>query len=80
MTYPIDSYFSSRWSYFDLELAVHDLRGLQRIANTLSTEAPTDFVGNLPTNRDNCGKPPERRLFPGFKRSMTGKSGNLVIY
>ncbi len=33
--------------FFDQNPEEHGIHGLQRMANTLSTEAPTEFGGNL---------------------------------
>jgi hypothetical protein len=35
------------WSFFDQKPERHELRSFQRMANTLSTEAPTDFGVNF---------------------------------
>jgi hypothetical protein len=35
------------WLFFDQKLAGHVIRSVQEIANTLSTEAQTDFGGNF---------------------------------
>ncbi|HJR31008.1 MAG TPA: hypothetical protein VJ889_20030 [Pseudomonas sp.] len=41
------------WSFFDLKPESHGLKGVQRMANTLSTEAPTDFGVNLKGSVEN---------------------------
>jgi hypothetical protein len=41
------------WSFFDLKPESHVLKGAQRMANTLSTEAPTDFGVNLEGSVEN---------------------------
>jgi hypothetical protein len=43
------------WSFFDLKPESHGLHGAQRMANTLSTEAPTDFGVNLESSVENRG-------------------------
>ncbi|WP_339527485.1 hypothetical protein [Pseudomonas sp. EL_65y_Pfl2_R96] len=41
------------WLFFDQKLIGHVLRGVQGMANTLSTEAPTDFGGNFAGSVEN---------------------------
>jgi hypothetical protein len=40
-------FFISDWLFFEQVATRHGLHGLQRMTNTLSTEAPTEFGGNL---------------------------------
>jgi hypothetical protein len=37
----------AHWSFFNQKPESHGLQGFQRMANTLSTEAPTDFGVNF---------------------------------
>jgi hypothetical protein len=53
----ISRVLNGNWLFFDLKLEGHVLRGLQRMANTLSTEAPTDFGGNFCRSVENRWKP-----------------------
>jgi hypothetical protein len=68
------------WLFFDHKLAGHVLRGPQPIANTLSTEAPTDFGGNLHRVRLRCGKPAPGLEIRGFARLIRGKTSELINY
>jgi len=56
------------WSFFDRNHESHGLHGVQRIENTLSTEAPTDFGVNLEGSVEN-----RRNL---EKSSVCVKAGN----
>ena len=47
------------WSFFDLKPESHVLKGVQRMANTLSTEAPTDFGVNFEDAVENRYNPQE---------------------
>jgi hypothetical protein len=44
------------WSFIDQSRESHGLYGPQRIANTLSTEAPTENVLNFEKRSQICGK------------------------
>jgi hypothetical protein len=41
------------WLFFNQKLTSHVLHGVQGMANTLSTEAPTDFGGNFTGSVEN---------------------------
>ncbi|HJR29804.1 MAG TPA: hypothetical protein VJ889_13925 [Pseudomonas sp.] len=41
------------WPFFNQKLEGHVLHGVQGMANTLSTEAPTDFGGNFAGSVEN---------------------------
>jgi hypothetical protein len=56
------------WSFFDLKPESHVFKGVHRMANTLSTEAPTDFGVNLEGSVEN-----RRNL---EKSSVCVKAGN----
>ena len=47
------------WSFFDQKPERHGLRSFQRTANTLSTEAPTDFGVNFKDAVENRYNPQE---------------------
>jgi hypothetical protein len=66
--------------FFDRKPVSHGLHGSQRTANTLSTEAPTDFGGNLHKAATLCGKLGPDGMFSGFEREIEGEWVVLIIY
>ncbi|CAI8999173.1 hypothetical protein EMIT0P291_90123 [Pseudomonas sp. IT-P291] len=66
------------WSLFDQKPRRHGLRSFQRIANTLSTEAPTDFGVNFEVAVENRYDPQETGVCVEFYGSQSSIDHFLI--
>ncbi|MFD2884966.1 hypothetical protein ACFS4T_31995 [Pseudomonas lini] len=76
MTYPEAGFYASIDRFFDQKPAGHGLYDVQRMANTLSTEAPTDFGG---ATLQVLWKTAESRENSGFAEESGEEKGQLSI-